>query len=391
MRLRNAEGQKWASFASFAGAYLLSAFLRSSNAVLADELTRDLDLTSSQLGLMTAAFLLPFAVAQLPLGHALDRYGARTVVPTLMSVAVAGTVVVAIAPSFAVMTVGRAAQGLGLSGILVGGFKALSTNFTGTRFTFVSAQLVAFGAAGGLLAAAPLAWLSSRLGWRTVFTLAALALALFAAAVARWGRSPFPGRPTRQEGFAHLFASLRFWRLLFASFVIAGSLLAIQGLWAGPYLTKGHGLSQATAGNILMALNLGLGAGYLLSGWFGRRYGNRRSLLVAFVGFLVLQLLLASQPPAGPVLLGGLFLMFGLTGSSHVLLYARGAEIFPERMTGHAVTAINLSMFTGGFALQSSIGLLVEMNLSGGTGYGQVFLLTTVLSLVALIAMLTED
>lgn len=390
MRPRGA-GRKWAAFASFAGAYLLSAFLRSSNAVLAGELTRDLGLTPGQLGFMTAAFLLPFAAAQLPLGHALDRYGARTVVPALMGVAVVGTLVVAIAPGFAVMTAGRAAQGLGLAGILVGGFKALSTHFPGPKFAFVSAELVAFGAAGALLAGAPLAWASSELGWRTVFALAALALAVLAAAVARWGGAPFPGRPTRQEGFRRLFGSLRFWRLLFVGFVITGSLLAIQGLWAGPYLTEGYGLSQATAGTILMALNLGLGAGYLLSGWFGRRYGHRRTFLVAFAGFLAVQVLLALRPPGGAGLLGILFLLFGLTGSSHVLLYALGAQIFPDRMTGHVVTAVNLAMFTGGFALQSSMGLLVQAGQAGSAGaYGLAFVLTAALSAIALVVMPTE-
>lgn len=391
MKERVGGSDKWLAFASFAGAYLLSGFLRSSNAVIAGDLSEDLNLSTAQLGFMTAAFFVPFAAAQLPVGGALDRYGARVVVPSLMMLAAIGTLVMAIAPGFAMMATGRAILGLGVSGILMGGFKALSTHFPGRRFTAVSAELVAFGAVGGLLAATPLAWLNDLIGWRAVFELAALALALGAGAVALWGSAPFPGKPHDGEGLRRIFASSRFWRLAFSSFILVGVLLAVQGLWVGPYLTQEYGLTQSAAGNILVALNVGLLLGYLLSGWLGQRYGLVRTSLAAFAAFLLLQLLLALQPPAGAGVLTLLFLLFGLTGSFHVLLYKRGEELFPPRMTGHVVTAVNLFMFAGGFALQSLLGLVIEGGGSqGDPSYGLAFLLTAALSGVALVALLPE-
>lgn len=297
----------------------------------------------------------------------------------------------AVASGFAAMATGRAILGLGVSGILMGGFKALSTHFPGRRFTVVSAELVAFGAIGGLLAATPLAWLNDLIGWRSVFGLAALALVISAGAVALWGSAPFPGRPRSGEGLVRVFASGQFWRLAFASFVLVGILLAVQGLWAGPYLTQGYGLTQSAAGNLLVVLNVGVVLGYLLGGRLGERYGLLRTLLVAFGAFLLLQLLLALQPPPGGGVLALLFLLFGLTGAFHVLLYKRGEELFPPRMTGHVVTAVNLFMFGGGFALQSLMGVVIGAGESQGSGsYQLAFLLTAALSGIAFVALLSE-
>src|SRR5690606_10133542 len=73
-------------FAVWLFAYLLSYFYRSANAVIASDLRADVGLSNEQLGFMTSLFYLAFAVTQLPLGAALDRWGSRTVTSSLMLV-----------------------------------------------------------------------------------------------------------------------------------------------------------------------------------------------------------------------------------------------------------------------------------------------------------------
>ena len=60
------------------------------NAVISPELSRDLSLNPSSLGLLTSAYFLAFGAAQLPVGMLLDRYGPRRVEPVLLAVAAAG-------------------------------------------------------------------------------------------------------------------------------------------------------------------------------------------------------------------------------------------------------------------------------------------------------------
>jgi MFS family permease len=78
------------AFASFAFAYFLSGALRGVTATLAPVFSSELGLTAGDLGLLSGAYFLGFAVTQLPLGSALDRFGPKRVLLAFLAVAVLG-------------------------------------------------------------------------------------------------------------------------------------------------------------------------------------------------------------------------------------------------------------------------------------------------------------
>lgn len=71
----------------FAAGYYLSYLLRTVNAVISPDLTRELGLSAADLGLLTGAYFFGFAAAQIPVGIALDRYGPRRVESALLVLA----------------------------------------------------------------------------------------------------------------------------------------------------------------------------------------------------------------------------------------------------------------------------------------------------------------
>src|SRR5690554_1885838 len=102
-------------FLVWVGAYLLSYFFRSANAVIAPDLRVDVGLDAEQLGLMTSLFFLTFAAVQLPLGGALDRWGSRRVVPVMLLVGAAGSALFGLGAGFAPLATGRALLGVGFA------------------------------------------------------------------------------------------------------------------------------------------------------------------------------------------------------------------------------------------------------------------------------------
>src|SRR5829696_8239597 len=64
-------------FWPFAAGYYLSYFYRYVNAVIAKDLVADFGIVPADLGLLTGAYFLSFALEQIPLGVALDRFGPR--------------------------------------------------------------------------------------------------------------------------------------------------------------------------------------------------------------------------------------------------------------------------------------------------------------------------
>lgn len=351
-------------FAVFTFAYFLSQFLRHANAVISADVIRELALGAAALGLMTSLFYVAFAVAQLPLGWGLDRYGPRVVTPSVMCAAVVGALVFAGADSFVSLATGRTLMGLGMSGVLMGSFMAFSRWFPTRRFATVSGLLVGIGALGGLAAASPLAWFSMAHGWRSVFVLGAGLVAASAAAIVIWGGYP-PGTRARIEhheqlGLGRVFGEWAVWRIGPLNFFMGGGMLAIQSLWAGPFLYDVAGFSTAETGRLITVLSVGAILGYLVCGWLADRFGLVRMIVVSGTVYaLTLAGFVASayRPTAG--LLSVLYFLFGFFGAFQILLMVQVRSVFPPALTGRAVTAINLFCFVGAASLQWVMGVII--------------------------------
>ncbi|HEX7003832.1 MAG TPA: MFS transporter [Trueperaceae bacterium] len=386
--------QAYLVFLVFVIAYFFSYFFRSTNAVIADDLSRDLSLTAAQLGLMTSLFFLTFGAAQVPLGAALDRFGARFVTSGLMLAAVVGALLFSAAQSFAALALGRALIGLGMAGILMGSLKAFSGWFPPQRFATVSGLFLGLGSLGALAAATPLAALNEAFGWRVIFLGGAGLILLAALGIGLFGRQA-PGADlvaaSDRGSLVQVFVSLDFWRIGLLGFAVTGSMFAYQGLWAGPYLVDRAGLEPIAAGNLLLLMGVGVSGGYMVVGWLADRLGHARTTAAGALGMLLVQLVLAFFPARSyPELLALLFLLFGLFGAFNVLFYALIRLAFPLNMTGRAITAVNFLGMIGSALLQWLLGVVIGLfptSSSGGypaEAYTTALLVTSGLILVTL-------
>ena len=104
--------------------YYLSYLYRTMNAVIAPQLVAEIGLSAADLGFLTSVYFITFAAVQLPLGVALDRYGPRRVQAVLLVAAALGGGLFAVGESFAMLSLGRACIGLGVSGCFMAALKA---------------------------------------------------------------------------------------------------------------------------------------------------------------------------------------------------------------------------------------------------------------------------
>jgi hypothetical protein len=163
-------------FLPFALGHYLSSLLRNVNAVLAPQLVGALALTPGQLGLLTSAFFFAFALVQLPVGIALDRYGPRKVQLLLMLLAAVGRADVrATATASCSWWLARAIIGFGLGGCFMSAVKAISTWISPKKLPSVQGYLIAVGGLGAASATMPVRMaLLQHTDWRGLFVLLAL-------------------------------------------------------------------------------------------------------------------------------------------------------------------------------------------------------------------------
>ena len=381
-------------FIIFTCAYFLSYFYRLANTVISADLSTDLALSPGQLGLMTSVFFATFAIAQIPLGIGLDRWGPRWVTPGLMLVGAAGSLIFAMAPTLSLLTVGRGMIGIGMAGVLMGSLKAFSQWFPPERFATMSGLLIGIGSTGALFAATPMAWLNGQFGWRAIFVgMAGVTLAV-AGVIFVFGRNTPPGvawpEPSQGKGgVKQVLADGRFWRIAPVAMFVSGTGLSFQGLWAGPYLFDIYGLGEIDGGNVLLFIAVGATIGFVSSGWFADRFDITRVVMSGTLLFIVVQIGLAMRPSL--VIVRGLFFLFGFAGAFNVLVLAHVRRLFPDEITGQAISAINLFGFLGTFLLQWLTGVLIGLFSADASGtypptaYATVLTTTAILNSLALL------
>ncbi|WP_337844111.1 MFS transporter [Thermus sp.] len=352
-------------FLLFTLGYFLSYFYRSANAVLAKDLSAEMELGPAELGFMTSLFYLAFASVQLPLGGLLDRYGPRLITPGFLLLAALGSVVFGLAPSFPILALGRALIGMGMAAALMGSMKAFSLWFP-KNYATVSTLLVGLGATGGLMAATPLALLKEALGWRGVFLLGGGAVVLVALSIALGVRNAPPGvawpKGGGTGGLKEVLGNGPLLRVAFLALAFAGSFLALQTLWAGAY-GYALGLSAVAVGNLLLLYSGGAVLGFLVSGYLADRLGTARVLFLSALLFALglLLLLLKALLPA--------YALLGFFGAFNILTLTQARELVLPHLVGRATTLVNLFGIGGTFLLQWGVGVMV-----GTLGYGAAFL-----------------
>ena len=360
----------WPIFAVMAVTYCFSQFYRMSTAVIAVDLAREFNLGPNRLALLGGAFFYAFASVQIPLGLALDRWGAKRIILAGTLCAAAGSVVFGLSPGWAGLLTGRVLMGLGMAPVLMGSFKLIAGWFPATSFGGLSGLMLGLGTLGSLVAATPLAALVGWMGWRGSFVGFGLATLLTSAAIAAWVRDPAPPTapagppPGVLDGLGRVLRLPSFWAMVPLALVGYASVASLQGLWGGPFFMESQGYSRTTTGNILLCLGLSSAAGNFLWGVVSDRWLRSRKWVViggTLACTLFMLPLLGVAAPAGAVGWGAAMFGFGLLGASRTLIYAHVKESVPPQLVGTAVTAVNFFLMAGPALLQQTIGLILDL------------------------------
>jgi len=361
-------------FLPFAGAYFLSYLYRTANAVIGPVLADELKLGAGDLGLLTSAYFLTFAAAQLPLGMLLDRYGARRVESALLLVAAAGAATFALGQNIGELAVARGLIGIGVSACLMAAFKAFSLSFPVDRQASLTGWIMTSGGLGALAATAPLEAVLQLSGWRDIFfVLAGLTLIvaawLFASVPEEKGARPPEALGTQWEGVKAVFASAHFWRFAPLGLCLTGGFMAVQSLWSISWLMQVNGYTRALAADHMAGMSVAMLLAYVLIGLLATALARRGikpvRLLGAGLGLSLVTLALIVSGVGTQSYL--LWLAYGSFSSFGTLAYSQAAAGFPLALSGRANTAFNLMVFIGAFGVQWGLGLLIELL----QGYGQ--------------------
>lgn len=377
--------------------YVLVYFHRLCPAVVALDMMRDLNTGGALIGLLGSAYFYPYALMQLPAGLLSDSWGPRRTITLFFAIAFFGSLLLGLGPGLYTAVAGRILVGLGVSMLFVPTMKILAEWFEARHFATMTGILMAMGGIGSLVAASPLAALSSAIGWRASFVVVGVATVLLGLAV--WfvvrdrpselnlpapddalGEKPKP--VGLLEGMKGVAKTAAFWPLAAWFFFTMAIFFSFAGLWGGPYLMQVYKLTKAQAGSILSMCAVGMIVGSPLLSYLSNRLFRARKPVLVISSALNLAIagVLYLATDSMPIwLLYALCVVMGVFTSAVVTIgFTMAKELFPVNMAGTSTGMANLFPFAGGAVFQPVLGVILEANGKVGeaftvSGYRQAF------------------
>jgi predicted MFS family arabinose efflux permease len=370
-------------FLAFALAYFFSALVRAITATLSPVLTQELGLQARDLGLLAGGYFFGFSLTQLPLGRWLDRHGPRRVILAFLSVAVLGCLAFALADSFYGLLLARVLCGVGVSACLMAPLTGYRRWFNPSTQLRTNSWMLMTGSLGMVAATLPVQWLLPLWGWRALFVAMAVCIALamlgIRLLVPDWKGPTVPATATPDDGgYAAVWRSRYFWRMTPIGFFSYGGMVAIQTLWAGPWMTQVAGWTALQAATGLFVINLSMLTSFWLWGWVTpvlARRGIHVNTLIARglpLSLLALAALVLAGPGAGDGV-AAMLAAFCVTSTFVSLAQPAVGMAFPAHLAGRALSAYNLVIFAGIFVVQWGMGLAIDLARSQGLGLAQAY------------------
>jgi MFS family permease len=343
------------------GAWLLVAVyyfyqyaLRSAPSVMMPELTEAFDVNALGVSAIVGMFYYGYSPFSLVAGAAIDRYGAKRIVPIGAALVGVGALLFGTG-NVAAAHVGRFLQGAGGVFALVGAVYLISKSFpVSLAASFIGATQM-FGMAGGSAGqflVGPI--IKGGLPWSQFWIYAGVAGLVLSACLLlllpREERAPSAGG---QGGLAGVLRSLK------TVFVNPQSILCglIAGLlfipttifgmtWGVRFLQEAYGREYEVAVRMAATVPLGWMIGCPLLGFISDRLGRRKPVILG--GTVVMLGVLAWTLFGDPAILRGpvVGILLGVASGAAMLLYSVIKEANPPELGGSATGVINFINFT---------------------------------------------
>lgn len=352
--------------------YFYQYTLRSAPAVMMPQLSEAFGLTAMGVASLAGLFYYGYSPFSLVAGVAMDRLGARRVVPIGAAAVGIGALLFATGSRDAA-SVGRLLQGAGGVFALVGAVYIASTSFPASRAATLIGATQMFGMAGGSagqFVVGPM--IGGGVSWQTFWI--AMGLGGLGISVVLYLLLPAPQTAAR-DGDDWMRSATRAMGIVFRNpqSILCGMIAGLifipttifDMIWGVRYLQEARGFDYAAAVLRSAAVPLGWIVGCPLLGMLSDRLGRRKPVIAGGAVLLLACLAWILYGPAGafpPYVLG---LTAGIASGSAMLPYTVIKEANPPDLSGTATGVINFLNFTFSALLGPVFGWILA-GVSGG-------------------------
>ncbi len=402
----------WLSWVCAALFFFYAFFQRTSPSAYYTDLESEFNLDGAGVGSLSSTYFYAYAIAQIPYGVFMDKFGALRVIAFCAFGAFIGALCFSLSYSLVLLYFGRT---------LVGGFVGVSwisavkiiqddDYFQGKK-QLLTGTSMSIGMLGGSLGQGPLAALCKSSGWRFAMSITSVVPIFVSVSTAivyimKSGRnnnesngvSAAPAtainivinvddknndekknsiivdgtksRAICQNLIAALRVKLNIYLCLYMFFSYV-PLLAFASLWAVPFFTQVGNVDRPTAGLIATCYIVGTGLGAPLGGALSDRFkGNERQIMMCSLLLTSSMILLAMFATGNwHIIFPSIFMLLaGLGQGPHMVLFHIAKTHNTKESVGTGLAIINTGGILAGAVFQTLIGALIDLGWEGKVG-----------------------
>ncbi len=382
-------------FFVFAFGYFLSCLLRAITATLSPVLTSEFNLLAADLGLLAGGYFLGFACMQIPLGYLLDKYGPKKIVSSFLLIALIGTGSFALAESFSGLLISRILIGVGVSACLMAPLTGYRIWYAENHQQRANSWMLMIASLGFLSSTLPVQLLLPSFGWRWIFggitILILISIVLILVFIPKWDliKNKELNEPNNTGNLAEVWKNKFFISVIPMGLFNYGGLMAIQTLWAGPWMTRVAGYTPLQSATGLFWINITMLVSFFMWGYFLPKisdmgFSSIRILKLGLpISFFVMLVIILLGPKAGTFYIT-IFILSSIFLS--VTQPAVGLS-FSGYSAGKALTSFNLLIFTGTFVMQWLMGFVIDI--TKGFGYSEIVAFKSAFSTFLILSLIS--
>lgn len=362
-------------------AYLLAVFHRSSLAVAGLAASERFDITAAKLSTFVMLQLLVYAGMQIPVGLLVDRFGPRRVMLAGAVILTVAQTAFALAETYPLAILARVFVGLGDAMTFVCLLRLINSWFSSRTIPQITLLTGPLGQLGAIIAAAPMTWALSHLGWERSYLIAA-SLGLVVTAAVAWTVHDEPTtrslsgpamswsniRASLTASWEHPGTRLGFWMHFTTQF----SATVLGLLWGFPFFVRGEHTSEAFAGVLLTIMVVAvMAAGPVLGRVVSAHPWHRSTTVLAIVWSIVVVwtavLLWPGDAPAW--LLITLVIVAGIGGPASMIGFDLARTSNPIDRLASATGIVNQAGFVASLVLVVAVGVILDLATPGKAAY----------------------
>lgn len=364
--------------------YFISYFDRTNLSMAMPLLSKDLQLSPAQIGVVFSAFFIGYMVIMFPGGMIADKWGPKIVLISSLTLWSIFTGLTGAVSAFSVLIIVRVLFGVGEGLQVPAAYKVLAMSFSKDEQTKASSSYLTASLLGPILVVPLVVWLVQAFDWRMVFYISVIPGILVAILMIF-----LVPRDKKESKAAAVSASLEksseepkvslkpfvtnpsFWALFGMQFGIS---MVFWGLlsWLPTFLSEYRGINIQSSAVLAMTPYLGGFIGVFIGGRYGDKMAFARKKSVLSIAYVVaVACLIWSYVAADPIQVGVcLGVVGGVVYLQFAIYWGIVLNMSPDHLAGSISGLLNTAASLSGIVTPTIMGVVVGVTHSFAAGFG---------------------